>query len=419
MKIAVIGGGIAGIAVARMLSQYHDVVVFEKNDKIGGLIRCDQLPQGLYHKLGGHVFNTRSPEVSDWFWSYFDKDNEFYRLTRNACILFGAEYIGYPIENHLYQLSESLASSVISDILDGLKDSSGCGTPSNFHEALLSTFGKTLCEKYFFPYNEKIWRADLASIPTGWLEGKLPMPSQKDVLMANITRKGETSMVHSEFYYPKNLGSQFIINRLSEGLNIRVSTPVEKLTSTRAGKWQINNSIAEDFDWVVSTADVRSFGSLLPLLDKEPFYQDLKNLRTRGITNVFCECDKTSISWLYLPESKYCANRIIYTGLFSPKNNGSERMTCVVEFVYGEIEDNINRDLALLPGNLKRVSINHVRDAYVIQEFETRRRVDELRSWALERRIAFAGRFADWEYYNIDKAIEAAIKACRLVNSPY
>ena len=40
-SIAVVGGGFGGVGAAVMLSRegYHDVTVFEKSDRIGGLLR--------------------------------------------------------------------------------------------------------------------------------------------------------------------------------------------------------------------------------------------------------------------------------------------------------------------------------------------------------------------------------------------
>ena len=56
-KVAVIGAGISGVSVARMLNEKAEVTVFEKKDKPGGLIACDVVDGNLYHKVGGHVFN--------------------------------------------------------------------------------------------------------------------------------------------------------------------------------------------------------------------------------------------------------------------------------------------------------------------------------------------------------------------------
>ena len=36
MKIAIIGSGISGLTTAYLLSRNHDIIMFEKNDYIGG-----------------------------------------------------------------------------------------------------------------------------------------------------------------------------------------------------------------------------------------------------------------------------------------------------------------------------------------------------------------------------------------------
>lgn len=415
-RIAVIGGGISGVSAARLATNLGKVVVFESNDKIGGLIRCDELEAGLYHKLGGHVFNTKIPDVAKWFWEHFDRATEFYVINRDARILLQQSLIGYPIENHLYQLPEEISRRATNDLL-ALASTFPLNTPGNFRDFLLKTFGQTLCEVYFFPYNEKVWRCDLEGIPVGWLEGKLPMPKIGEILHSNIQRTPESSMVHSEFYYARNGGSQFVIDRLAEGLDIRLKNPIYKIEKLPSGHWILNGEMGEPFDHIIYTGDIRAIKRLFPEIAREPAYQRLLNLRTRGITNVFCECDPTSISWLYIPGREFAANRIIYTGGFAASNNRGNRMTCVVEFVHGEAAENIERDLRTLPGNLHPIATNHVRDAYVIQDVDTRSHVAVIKEWGRARGIHFCGRFAEWEYYNIDKAIEAAMKTVREIRT--
>ena len=58
MKIAVLGAGISGLSVARLLKdQGHTVTVFEKEETIGGLARSRFVDGILYDPHGGHIMN--------------------------------------------------------------------------------------------------------------------------------------------------------------------------------------------------------------------------------------------------------------------------------------------------------------------------------------------------------------------------
>lgn len=90
----------------------------------------------------------------------------------------GEKTIPYPIEDHVYMLNDELQKKIISDLLNIVK----CGESScnNFESFLKGRFGKTLYDIYFQPYNYKVWRKELDTIPLSWLEGKLPMPTVQE-----------------------------------------------------------------------------------------------------------------------------------------------------------------------------------------------------------------------------------------------
>jgi protoporphyrinogen oxidase len=410
MKIAVIGTGISGLTIANLLKDLHQVTVYEKDTLAGGLIKCARVRDCLFHKVGGHVFNSKNQKVLDWFWSHFDKESEFVSAKRNAKVFFNSAIIGYPIENYLYLFEKSLIKKIVSELLELQKQPALSPFEyENFGSFLKGNFGQTLYEVYFQPYNKKIWQTDLSTVAMEWLEGKLPMPNLTDIIQSNIIREEEGNMVHSRFFYPKENGSQFIVDRLKEGLNIITGKAITHI-ARNGDKLLIEG---EEFDKLVYCGDIRKTPDYIKqtLVDNNIDVSYLEGLRSNGTSNLFCETDDNDISWLYIPEDFTRAHRIIYTGNFSTSNNrGSNRKTCVVEFS-GKVEyDVMVEEIKKLPGNLTPIDFNYEPNSYVIQDKQTRPAIKATKAVLEEKGIYLLGRFAEWEYYNMDKAIEAAFE---------
>jgi len=244
MKYIIVGAGISGLSIGQVLKEYgHDVQLFEADSRPGGMVKCDRVHGHLFHRTGGHVFNTKRQDVLDWFWSHFDKKDEFTMADRNSVVSMADNtIIAYPIENHAYQLSDEMMKNFINDIV--LMATNKPVEPTNFEEFLRARFGETLYREYFRPYNEKIWRRPLTNVPLSWLVGKLPMPTLEDIIYNNFKHIEERSFVHSSFFYPKKEGSQFVANRLSEGLEIHYNVDVKSIEKIEKG-WSVNGEICD------------------------------------------------------------------------------------------------------------------------------------------------------------------------------
>ena len=218
-------------------------------------------------------------------------------------------------------------------------------------------------------------------------------------------------MVHASFFYPKFNGSQFIINRLAENQAIKTSYDVKKIALVPGGGMLVNDDLKTDK--IVFTGDVRQLSSIIDINDEElkEALENVADLPSNGTSNVFCETDENDISWLYLPEAQFKAHRIIYTGNFSETNNAGkdQRKTCVVEFSGKQDRQLMLDELPLLPGNLKPIAFNYEPNSYIIQEADTRSKISGLTKLLSRYDIHLLGRFAEWEYYNMDKCIESAM----------
>ncbi|MDF7825415.1 NAD(P)-binding protein [Pontiellaceae bacterium B12227] len=405
-KIAVIGSGVSGLSIAQLLKNDFSVKVFEKQSRPGGLIKCDRVDGNLYHMVGGHVFNSKRQDVLDWFWSQFDQDKEFIKAIRNATV-FMDKPIGYPIENHLYQMDPEVAKAVVSDLLEIEKGEQS--EPSNFGDFLKQRFGKTLYSIYFKPYNEKIWKRDLSGVPLSWLAGKLPMPTVEEILCNNISQEKEMNMVHSSFYYPKVNGSQFLVERLAEGLDIECGVEINTITrSADERKWHINGG--EGFDSVIFTGNIKSLiGVVDPALGLGRFDSAVQALEYHGTTTVLCEIEQNPYSWVYMPDPDIAAHRIINTGNFSDTNNHPGIKTATVEFTDYIEKEEILSNLERMPFNLRYLAHEFTEYTYPIQDGETRPLIDRIKQEVEPHGMYITGRFAEWEYYNMDAAMGAAI----------
>ena len=412
-KVAVIGAGVSGLACAQLLKDRFAVRVFEKERLPGGLIACDQIKGSLFHKCGGHVFNTKNSRVADWFWSFFDRDKTFIKTKRHSSVYFdGVGFVDYPIENHVYQLDGEVQKRFIVDMMNIINNPSA-RPPENFDEFLLGRFGRTLYEMYFLPYNSKVWRRSLKQIPLSWLEGKLPMPTPEEMLISNEKHLEEEEFVHSTFYYPVDGGSQYIADSLSKGLDISYCSNVEKIAVGQGCvKVFCSGGAQEMFDCLIFTGNVKTLNDVLVGINVEDMEPSIKMFEYHGTTSVFCSIDKNPYSWIYQPSARHESHRIICTGNFSEKNNGEGLMTGTIEFTDEIPEGEIRRQLSLMPLHPTYIAHQYNEFTYPIQHATTRTAIQNIKDRLSRFGIYLVGRFAEWEYFNMDAAIASAMRIC-------
>ncbi len=424
-RVAIIGAGISGLSVSHLLKNRYNECVFEKESIPGGLIKCRRVNGSLFHTCGGHVFNSKRQDVLDWFWSKFVKEEEFTKTDRNSCVFMDKkgtslehDNIPYPIENHMYLFDESTQKAFYEDLeeIDKVKGLNAKFTDyDSFGDFLRWRFGKTLYDLYFQPYNEKVWRRDLTTVPMSWMEGKLPMPTTQEMRDNNAYKVEEKAFVHSTFWYEKKDGSQYIADKLAEGLNIKYNADVNCI-EYKNGKWII---CGEEFDKVVFCGNIKDMVKMIKGVDVDAFKAPVDALEYHGTTAVFCEIDKNPYSWIYQPSRRHESHRIICTGNFSQTNNDASvpegRITATIEFTDEISKENILENLKRVPLNPKYIDHKYNQYTYPIQDANTRTMIKDLKATLAPSGFYFTGRFADWEYYNMDVAIGAAMNLCNII----
>ena len=98
-NIIIAGAGPAGLGCAYELTRTkkngkHNILVFDKNEKVGGLARTYKY-KGCYFDIGPHRFYTKNEEVLNLWKRILKKDlREVNRLTR---MLYKGKLFKYPV----------------------------------------------------------------------------------------------------------------------------------------------------------------------------------------------------------------------------------------------------------------------------------------------------------------------------------
>ena len=302
MKIAVLGAGVSGLTAARRLkAKGYDVTVYEREGKAGGLAKSRIVDGYVYDPHGGHIFNSKNQDIVDWVFSLLPKENWQFHV-RNAKILFGDKYISYPFELSLCELEPDDALDCTYDFLMAQQGEE----PNNYRDWLIWNFGAGIAQRYMLPYNRKIWAYPLEEMETKWMQGKMPLPTKREMLRSVLLKDpSERKMPHSTFYYPTYGGIQTMIDRIAQGLDLRLGDPVTSIQRAEK-RWLINGE--EAFDAVISTIPLPELSRAMELPCE--INRTIADLKYNSLTTVLCSCPQTDISWLYIPDKRYKTHRI-------------------------------------------------------------------------------------------------------------
>jgi protoporphyrinogen oxidase len=323
----------------------------------------------------------------------------WHKVVRNAKINYHGHFISYPIEFAIKEIAE-----FDSDIAYGMtKDffASENLSTNNLADWFIQTFGKTLAEEYFIPYNKKIWQMEPADMSHLWIDGKLPLPNKKDFFIALISDHND-QMPHSTFYYPNSNNQNTFIEALAKNLHIVTEYDVTSIQKTN-DKWVLNGE--DEFDVIINTTPLNELPKKLEHATEEVL-NAAKKLKYNKLTNVLWKTKPIDFTWSYYPAKDTIFHRHIHIGNFFNTQENYTITESMGEHTFDEmIEHGKKFDYLLEP-----IDYHQSEHAYVVydQNYQSARKtvIDYIEKIGLYS----IGRFGEWEYYNMDICMESAMK---------
>lgn len=178
MKILIIGAGLSGCSLARMLKDRgHDIKIVEKKKIIGGLCVTDTNMHGIkYEQYGARTFHSNNKRVIG-FAKKFASFNNYIHMK------------GMVINNKLFPFP--LTKDAINGfddkdkIFKELENLDGKVDKTNFETTCLSVFGKTLYEYFIKNYTQKMWGIKPKELTAEWAPKRLELrDNDKDGVFA-------------------------------------------------------------------------------------------------------------------------------------------------------------------------------------------------------------------------------------------
>lgn len=404
VKTLVLGAGISGLSFAHFRSQLDDeeVIVLEKEAVPGGYCRTFEV-NGFRFDCSGHFLHFKDPEMKKKIQSFLG--DGLLSVQKRTSIHYGPNRIDFPFQKNIHQLPQD----EFIECLIGLFEEKPKQTATNFKEMLISRYGSGICNKFLFPYNEKLYACDLSTLEVEAM-GRF-FPHADPIEIVRSFRKSNSASYNSDFLYPKQ-GVSSLVNAFSSRMGkiplqlqetVLKIDPAKNIVTTDRDQYQYEN--------LVSTVPLNKFLPLIGESSSELSYNKVLvfNFGFDGPTRV-------KDHWIYFPDQAVSFYRVgFYNNIL-----GSKQMSLYVELGFPPKEnidisywrEKILEDLkrtGLLEGQ-KVIAENSVLmdPAYChitrASEVKTQRLTTELKN----QNIHLLGRYAQWIYCSIEDNILGA-----------
>lgn len=430
-EFLVLGAGVAGLAAGATLGDR--AVVFEQDDRPGGLVRTECF-DGYWFDRVIHLLYFADPEAEARVHALAGEHMR--PCPPRGTVHFPDGVVQYPFQSHLAGLPPREVMRCVRDFADAaLADGSEAPT-SNYETLLLRTFGKAMCERFFFPYNRKMWKRPLASLAPSGFQWNMQRPSFETVIRGALGESGANAY-NARGWYPVPPASA----------ECRGMEVMSRALAARVGHLKLRHRVEEidpDGRSVVVRTDAGTTRwrwdercmSTLPLPatirmcvnapeDLRAACARLPYNRVRSVAlSIEGPRPDDRPHWEYYPDETLCFTRLVYMCEFEPGMAPPTGWGLLVEMTE-RAEDppeatdtmiqRIRSDLArigAIPAGCRIIDV-HVMDAdpaYVVFTPESRDVVAAAKSFLTDGGVDPVGRYARWEYSSMAQAMGDGIQ---------
>jgi len=425
LKIAILGGGISGTALARVLTaEGHDAVVLEKTERAGGLCKSRRYGEFTFDEAGGHILFSKNKKVLDWQLERCGGEAGTVRTVRNTKIRWHDRWVPYPFENGVGTLTKEAIVDCIAGYVEAFAERrAGAPCPTNFHDWVDWRMGDGFAKHFMIPYNEKVWECDLHRLSSAWVAGRVPEAPIEDIVKSAIGFETEGYTHQSVFWFPRNGGFEQLVRGAVDGggFDLQCGVSISRV-ERRGDQFAVDG---ETYDLVVNTVPLPQIEPALADVPDD-IRADIRALEPISLVNLMIgvKLDEPlpPLSWVYLPfPEQGPVNRVTYFSNYSPENAPAGHGSFLAEVTHrGDLKPDrewaqgvvaaLGRAGILEPERVVLLEWCNNEFAYIDQDLEFAERIARVREWFDTSGYITFGRFGRYEYHNSDQCIARAMQ---------
>ena len=354
----IVGAGLYGAVMpCELTKRGKNCLVLDKRPHVGGNVYCETVEGIHVHKYGAHIFHTSDREI----WEYINQFAEFNHYINSPIAVYKNELYNLPFNmNTFSRLWNIRTPKEAKDEIARQVKEAGITEPKNLEEQALSLGGRDVYEKLIKGYTEKQWGRPCRELPA-FIIKRLPFRFTYDNNYFNDRYQG----IPVGGYTP-------IIEKMLEGSVVKTDTDYfafRKRNPDIAETTIFTGMIDEYFDFRLGALEYRSVRFESEVLDCE-------NYQGNAVVN-------------------YTAGDVPYTRIIEHKH-----------FEFGQQPKTvISREYSMewKPGLEPYYPVNDERNNALFKKYK------ELAEQ--EEHVFFGGRLGNYQYYDMDKVIRAALTA--------
>lgn len=367
----IVGAGLFGAVFAHeMRKKGRSVLVIDKRDHIAGNIYTRSVMDIQVHEYGAHIFHTSDRKI----WDYVNGFAEFNHYINSPIAYYKGELYNLPFNMNTFSkmwgvVTPDEAKAKIAGQIEEL----GITEPKNLEEQALSLVGTDVYEKLVKGYTEKQWGRDCKELPA-FIIKRLPL------------RFTYNNNYFNDRYQGIPIGGfTAMVEKMLAGIEVRTGISYREFVTEQENSQgtEVIDKAGNIYRKVVYTGMIDEY-----------FRFNLGHLEYRSLrfeTKELPECDNYQGNAVV----NYTEREIPYTRIMEHKHFefGTQKGTVITREYPAEWKE----------GDEPYYPLNNERNDALFARYQELAKT--------KPHVIFGGRLGQYKYYDMDKVIEAALKA--------